>query len=139
MQRIVIDTNVIVSALIGSGHPKKIIYDYVFGKKIIVCSSAEVFSEYVEVLSRERFTMYPEFVSKVEIVLNKIEELAIKFLPERTIAVIKDEKDNRFLELAEAADAGFLITGNTNDFTMLQYGKVKIVTPDEYVNHFFAR
>jgi predicted nucleic acid-binding protein len=55
--------------------------------------------------------------------------MAIKFLPERTIKSIRDEKDNRFLASAEIADTGFLIMGNTNDFTLLQYGKVEIVTP----------
>ena len=138
MQRIVIDTNVIVSALIGSGHPKKIIHDFVFGKKVIVCISAEIFAEYIEVLNRERFSKYPEFLTKAEIVLNKIEELSQKYFPEKAVTVIKDDKDNRFLELAEAADAEFLITGNINDFTMKQFGKTKIVSPEEYVNHFYT-
>jgi predicted nucleic acid-binding protein len=51
--------------------------------------------------------------------------------------IIKDEKDNRFLELAVASDADFLITGNTNDFTMNQYGKTKIATPEEFINTYF--
>ena len=111
---------------------------FVFGKKIMVCLSAIVFAEYVEVCNRERFSKYPEFLVKAEIVLNKIEELSEKFFPESVIAIIKDEKDNRFLELAVSAGAEFLITGNTNDFTMKQYGKTKIVTPAEYVNQFFS-
>lgn len=64
--------------------------------------------------------------------------MAIKFLPERTIKSIRDEKDNRFLASAEIADTGFLIMGNTNDFTLLQYGKVEIVTPAEQVYYFFT-
>jgi predicted nucleic acid-binding protein len=35
MQKTVIDTNVIVSALIGSGYPAQIIFDLVFGKKLL--------------------------------------------------------------------------------------------------------
>jgi putative PIN family toxin of toxin-antitoxin system len=82
MQRVVIDTNVIVSALIGSGYPRQIIYDFVFGKKVIVCYSSDAYAEYVEVLNRDRFSKYPEFVTKAEIILNKIEELSLKYFPE---------------------------------------------------------
>ncbi|MEP7129234.1 MAG: putative toxin-antitoxin system toxin component, PIN family [Chitinophagales bacterium] len=138
MQRIVIDTNVIVSALIGSANSQKIIYDFVFGKKVIVCSSPQEFSEYVEVLNRDRFAKYPEFVTKAEIVLNKIQELSLKFFPDIGIHIINDEKDNRFLELAAAAGAGFVITGNSKDFTMAMYDKTKIVSPAEYVNQHFS-
>jgi predicted nucleic acid-binding protein len=37
MQTIVIDTNFVVSALIGSSYPRQIIYNLVFEKKVIVC------------------------------------------------------------------------------------------------------
>ncbi len=113
MLRVVIDTNVIVSALIGSGYPRQVIYDFIFGKKVIVCYSADVYAEYVEVLNRDRFSKYPAFVTKAEIILNKIEELSLKYFPESRLNIIKDEKDNRFLELAVASEADFLITGNT--------------------------
>jgi predicted nucleic acid-binding protein len=36
------------------------------------------------------------------------------------------------LELAEESKADFIITGNTNDFTMNKHKKTKIVTPKEY-------
>jgi len=70
MQKIVIDTNVIVSALIGSSYPRQILYNLVLEKKVIVCTSPDVFKEYIEVLSREKFRKYPEFVAKAEIALN---------------------------------------------------------------------
>ncbi len=93
MQKIIIDTNVIVSALIGSGYPAQIIFDIVLGKKVIVCSSLEVFAEYIEVLHRERFARYPQFLTKAEIVLNKIDELALKFIPLIKLHVIDDKSD----------------------------------------------
>lgn len=37
-----------------------------------------------------------------------------------------------FLELAEVSQADFIITGNTNDFTMQTYKTTLIVTPREY-------
>ena len=52
--------------------------------------------------------------------------------PTFACTTIADEEDNRFLELALVAQSDFLITGNTNDFTMKTVGRTQIVTPREY-------
>jgi len=54
MLKIVIDTNVIVSALIGSNYPREILYNLVFEKKVLVCTSTDVFKEYIEVLKQRK-------------------------------------------------------------------------------------
>ena len=136
MQKIVIDTNVIVSALIGSGHPRTILFDIVLGKKVQLFISTATFNEYVLVLNRDRFRKYPEFILNAEIVLNKIEQLAIKIDSDLKFNVVKDDPDNRFLELAVASKADFLITGNTNDFTFNEFGAIKIITPEAFINTF---
>ena len=133
MQKVVIDTNVIVSALIGSSFPRQIVYNLVFEKKIIVCTSTELFKEYIEVLNRDKFRKYPEFVTKAEIVLNKLFELSLKYIPSVKLSVIKDEPDNRVLELAVSAQADFIITGNTRDFSFTQYEGIRIVTPEQFI------
>jgi putative PIN family toxin of toxin-antitoxin system len=53
MQKLILDTNVIVSALISNAIPSKILYELVLTEKVKICLSEEVFAEYVEVLSRE--------------------------------------------------------------------------------------
>lgn len=58
--------------------------------------------------------------------------MAESFEPKNKVAIIADEPNNRLLELAQIAKADFIITGNTNDFTMGSYEKTKIVTPKEY-------
>ena len=133
MQKIVIDTNVIISALIGSGYPRQIIFDLVFGKRVQVCISPQIFSEYVEVVNRQKFLLYPEFIIKAEIVLNKIDELSFRFEPLLSLDIIKDEPDNRFLELAVTAQVDFLITGNKNDFRLKQYSSFHVISPKEYI------
>lgn len=54
------------------------------------------------------------------------------FEPQNKLKIIKDEPDNRLLELAEISDADFIITGNTNDFTMKIHLNTKIVSPKEF-------
>jgi len=138
MQKVVIDTNVIVSSLIGYGYSRKIVFDLVLGKRIQVFTSSQTFTEYIEILHREKFAKYPEFVLNAEIVLNKIDELSLKFSPDIVLDEIKDEPDNRFLELAVFAKADFLITGNKNDFRISRYGSLQIVSPKEYIEIHFG-
>ncbi|MDP1623309.1 MAG: hypothetical protein Q8M08_13330, partial [Bacteroidales bacterium] len=55
------------------------------------------------------------------------------------LEIINDQGDNKLLELAETCNADFLITGNTNDFTIREYKGTKIVSPKvywtEYMSH----
>lgn len=130
--RIVLDTNVLVSALIAKGYPSKIINELIFEKKVTLCLSQEVWKEYIDVLNRDRFSKYPAFKENVNIVLVKIEELASKYQPDLKYNVIEDESDNKFLELAVFSESEYLITGNTRDFTFSEFHGVKIVNPKEY-------
>lgn len=54
------------------------------------------------------------------------------YKPNIKLNIITDQDDNMILELAEESNADFIITGNTNDFTMSAYKSTKIVTPKEY-------
>lgn len=132
MQKVVIDTNVFVSALIQRGYPYLIINELFIEGKIDLCISDELLQEYYLVFNRKKFAKYPDFVNKVEILIADIESKSIKFFPKRKLTIISDKDDNKLLELAEEARANFLITGNTNDFTIKKYRRTKIVTPKEY-------
>jgi hypothetical protein len=68
-------------------------------------------------LNREKFRRYPDFYAKAQRLLVDIQKRAIKYFPTIKLEIINDTGDNKLLELAEAANANFLITGNTNDFT----------------------
>jgi putative PIN family toxin of toxin-antitoxin system len=132
MQKIVIDTNVIVSSLIQRSYPYKIIYELFVDDKFLLCVSEELMSEYYEVLSRPKFAKFPDFFGKAESLLADIETKAKKFVPTVKLDLISDKDDNMILELADECLADFIITGNTNDFTFSAYKQTKIVSPKEY-------
>ena len=136
MQKIIIDTNVLVSAIIQKGYPYLILTSLSLNNEIQVCISEPVMKEYKDVLKREKFSKYSDFVLMADILLVLLEDISLKFEPQTIITVLKDVDDNKFLELAEASKADFLITGNTNDFTITTYKKTKIVTPKEYWESF---
>lgn len=132
MQKIVLDTNVVVASLISNGIPFKIINELAFANKVTVCISGPIFDEYVEVLSRPKFSIFKDFKSRADTFISKIQEVAVKYSPDIKLNIITDEADNRFLELSVYAKADYLITGNRNDFKEDKYENVDIVTPREF-------
>lgn len=132
MQKVILDTNIIVSALISNSIPTKILYDLVLTQKVKTCLTEEIFKEYIEVLNREKFTKYSNFKSKADIVLNKLNEISTYYETKRKIEILSDVNDNKFLELAAVSSADFLITGNTLDFNLTEFEYTRILTPREY-------
>jgi len=132
MQKIVIDTNVFVAALIQRGYPNFIINELFIEHKFQLCVSDELLAEYHEVLSRQKFSRYKDFFIRAEALLAEIETKAVKHFPTITLDLISDDDDNMILELADECFADFIITGNTTDFTFPTYKQTKIVTPKEY-------
>ena len=132
MHKVVIDTNVLVSALIQKGFPYKIVNELFIEKKITLCVSEELMAEYYEVLRRPKFTLYSDFVTKAKTLLADIEAKANMYIPMISLDLISDKDDNKILELADVCAADYIITGNTNDFTFPTYKNTKIVTPKDY-------
>ena len=129
MIRIVVDTNVVVSGtLVEEGLPASIL-DLAANRKILMVVSADILAEYEEVLRRPRFKISP---ARVDQVLSVIRKTSALVKPGRTLAISRDESDNRFYESAEAGKAEFLVTGNTRHFP-LHYKGTKIVTPREFI------
>ena len=136
MQKIVIDTNVIVSSLIQRSYPYLIINELFINDKFQLCISEELIAEYYEVLTRQKFAKFQDFFIRAEILLADIEAKATKYYPTITLELISDDKDNMILELGDECNADFIITGNTTDFVFPTYKQTKIVTPKEYWDNY---
>lgn len=132
MQKIILDTNVIVSALISNSIPTQILYNLVLTKSVINCLSYDIYEEYIDVLNRDKFKKYKDFKTNADIVLTKIREISTFYDTIERIEILKDHSDNKFLELAVASSADYLITGNVLDFNFDLFNNTHIVTPREY-------
>jgi putative PIN family toxin of toxin-antitoxin system len=130
MTRVVIDTNVVVSANLVDEGPSARIFDLAVNRKLIeMCVSPAVLAEYEKVLRRPRFQFT---AAKIDDTLKLIHAVARLVHPTKTLKISKDESDNRFYECAEEAKANYLVTGNTADFQH-PHGSTKIMTPREFV------
>ena len=81
MQKVVIDTNVIVSALIQRSYPNQIINEFFIGNRFQLCISDELMAEYFEVLSRPKFSKFQDFYIRAEAILVEIETKSKKTIP----------------------------------------------------------
>jgi putative PIN family toxin of toxin-antitoxin system len=106
--RVVLDTNVIISALLFRGLPSRLIPLWQKGKVTLLVSS-QVLKEYLRVLAYPRFELAAqEIKSIIEVELLPFVEAVRVESKIRVIA--KDPSDDKFLELAVDGKAGFLIS-----------------------------
>ncbi len=133
MVRVVLDTNIVISALIGKGNPRRIL-ELIFSYKATVCLSEATIAEYVDVISRPKFRRYPEFSEAAVATLKNLRSMALLVKPARQLDVCLDPDDNKFLELAVEAEAAYLISGNKKHFPAESYKGVRIVSPAEFLN-----
>jgi uncharacterized protein len=91
--------------------------------------SPAVLAEYEEVLRRPKFSQIPrEYIHSLLVLAAR----ANLVNPDITLTVSPDEPDNRLLECAEAANADYLVTGNTGHFPK-QHGNTEVVTPRQFL------
>jgi putative PIN family toxin of toxin-antitoxin system len=123
--RIVIDTNVLISAAIQPGGLPARVFELVAQRAVEMCVSEEVLAEYSEVLGRAKFAgLDPRRVASL---LTAIVKAATLVSPANRLGESPDEPDNRFYECAAAAEADYIVTGNTRHFQK-PYGTTQIVT-----------
>lgn len=125
----VIDTNVLVSALLSSQgitNPAVILEEIMRGR-IIPVYNDEIISEYVEVLSREKFHFRQ---TSIKAVVNHIKRIGLKVVRTKSWEeVFSDLKDVVFYEVTLSKDDAYLVTGNTKHFPKKPF----VVTPAEMV------
>jgi uncharacterized protein len=125
MIRVVIDTNILVSALLQPlGLPAQV-FVLAFSGSIQLCVSGEVYAEYEEVISRPRFQRDEETIAAT---LRAIREQAFWVKPTGPVRACSDPDDDIFLECAQAAQADYIVTGNLRHFPETWEG-ARIVPP----------
>ena len=113
----VIDTNVLVSALLSSNAEAatvQLVARMIEGE-IIPIYSDEILQEYQEVLHRKKFKVDP---AQIEMLLGAVEKYGFSVVPHSTGAVLPDMKDLAFYEVVmeKREDDAYLVTGNLKHF-----------------------
>ena len=129
--KVVLDTNVLVSALLFQGGLSKLLFPL---KKFILLFSEETLNEFIKVLHYPKFSLTEdeiEYLLQFEILpYSKIVEVTFKF--DKEICPNKD--DQKFLELAVSAKANYIITGDKDSLNLKEINKIKILSPKGFLS-----
>ncbi|HDO26370.1 MAG TPA: putative toxin-antitoxin system toxin component, PIN family [Nitrospirae bacterium] len=127
---VVMDTNILVSALITPFGNAARIFDMVLLGELQLLYDDRILSEYREVLQRAKFSFEK---NDVDDLLSFIDAEGIRTTSTPVNYPIIDKDDIPFIEVAVSGEAGALITGNKRHFKGADTKKIRIMNPDEFL------
>jgi putative PIN family toxin of toxin-antitoxin system len=125
MTRAVLDTNILVSALLQPLGPPAQVLMLALSGSIQLCVSGSIYAEYEEVIKRTRFQRSDQIIAGT---LQSIRDKGVWVRPTERVTACSDPDDDIFLECAVAASAEYLVTGNLKHFPV-SWAATRIVTP----------
>lgn len=136
MLKVILDSNVFISAVLTNGKPRDILR-LVRDDKVAFFISAHITEEISRVL-KEKIKLSNPDIRKV---LERIDEITTMVFPEKRVDIIKIHKeDNRILECALAAQADYLISGDKKHILPLKEFKgIKVISPKEFLDIFLTK
>jgi putative PIN family toxin of toxin-antitoxin system len=131
--RVVVDTNVIVSSLLKeesvSNHAIRLIFDCA----IFLAIDERIWEEYDEVTLHPHLRIHPTTRANRLSALRAISELVSTHPLDIPAGEVIDSKDLPFAEVAVAARAKYLVTGNKKHFAFMQRFDVSVLSPAEFI------
>lgn len=128
--RIVVDTNVLVSGLLTPFGPPGVVVAQIVSGSVGLCYDGRILAEYADVLRRKTFSFSETSIAAL---LGAIEATGELTLAAPTPVRLPDPDDEPFLEVALAALADYLVTGNVRHFPANARQGVRVVSPREFV------
>ncbi len=130
MQKVVIDTNIFVSGLLGSKSSSNFIIELFLQNKFTLLITHPVLRELKEILTRKPLSRLAN--RPVDEFLTLLERQAKKVSPEEKVRIIKDDpEDNKFLECALAGKADFIISGDHHLLSLRKFRGISILNSKE--------
>ena len=123
--KVVIDTNVLVSAAWRDKSPEAVVLWVAFQDDWDWVVSEEILDEYRDVLRRDKFRLAPQVIEKWEYIVTNLTVLVDVNLP---LEFPRDQKDAKFLACALSSDADYLITGDADFIEALKLTNTTIIS-----------
>jgi putative PIN family toxin of toxin-antitoxin system len=127
--RLVIDTNILVSAALKPDGLQRTILLLATTKPATLYVSEAILAEYRAVLARPELKIRRGLRQQLFQLIGSHSRLV---KPSRALQVTKDPDDNKFLECADAARADYLVTGNQKHFPRF-WKNTKVITSREFI------
>ena len=128
--KVVLDTNVLVSALIKAGKPRELLFKIAEGKVQLILSRC-ILEEFIEVADDPRISRYvdqEDIIAFLRVVgsVAKIVRVRSKFK-----IVKEDPDDDIILRTASDGRADYVVSGDSHMLSLGEFRGIRIVTVDE--------
>ena len=123
--RVVLDTNVLVSALIKSGRPRSFLKAMLRPDHALILSEP-IIEEFSRVTADEKIKRYADDEAVAEY-LRVLLSKAVFVRPRSRVRVFNNPDDNA-LSTAKEGDADFIVTGDRHMLELKEFKRIKIVT-----------
>lgn len=128
--RVVLDTNVLVSAILTPGGSAHQVVQLVLRGDLQLCVDGRIVEEYREVLNRGEFKFSAQATGMF---LGSLLEEAQQVFPTPVPGRFPDDSDRAFVEVALGGQAEALITGNVRHFRAAESRGVAVKPPGEFL------
>ncbi len=130
MKRVVLDTNISISAFFWNGIPRTV-YDLAKNQKLILLYSKDIEKELIRVLSYNKFGLIP---AEILPIANEYRTTGLFVKVHSSLTVIKeDPTDNIFLNCAVDGNAHYIISGDPHLLNLKKYNGIQIVKAREFL------
>jgi len=127
--RVVIDTNVYISAIFWGGKPRQIV-DMGRDSRISVFTSLDIEREIADKLA-VKFHLAKEEINRIMLDFGTF---TIPVMPTKKISFIKDDPDdNKFLECGIACQANYIVSGDSHLQRAKEFEGIKILNPSNFL------
>ncbi len=129
--KVVVDTNVVISALLFGGTPGKLIS--LWQRRVIKpMASKDIIDESLRVLTYPRFKLDEEEINYL-LYQEILPFFDIIDAPSGPGVIAEDPADDKFIHCALAGDAAYIITGDQHLLALKVHHKIKIFSPAEFL------
>jgi putative PIN family toxin of toxin-antitoxin system len=130
--RIVLDTNILISAIVFGGKPRQIL-NMLAENSVTVVIAEELLTE----LRRKIISKFPDFSTDLAAIekLLKRDAVVVK-LGTVHVNVSRDPDDDKFIEVALIAKCDYIVSGDKDLLVIGQFKKIKIISPSYFLKIF---
>ncbi|KYK25928.1 hypothetical protein AYK26_01470 [Euryarchaeota archaeon SM23-78] len=130
-KKVVLDTNILISALGWQGKPRILFDEILSGKYRLVISKAQI-KELLRVMDYPKFKFSEKQKTSFLTILTEISEI---IETKGTINLIQEDlDDNIILETAKLSNANYIISGDEHLLKLKRYHKTKITPVSEFLS-----
>lgn len=129
--RLVLDTNVVVSAVLLAGSVPRQAFDKALADGTVLIS-APVVLELAEVMGRARLNKYLLEEDRMRFLVALLKETELVEVTQ-TVTECRDVRDNKFLELALSGAADYIVSGDQDLLVLSPFRGIPILTPAQFL------